>query len=67
MSRCRPAVPCYRPTRLPERLCILPLANRLFGTAPLPLEVWLAALPFAVLLGGAEELRKALARRRAGA
>ncbi len=42
-----------------------PLGNRLFGTAPLAAEVWLAALPFALLLGVAEEGRKWLVRRRA--
>jgi sodium/potassium-transporting ATPase subunit alpha len=40
-----------------------PWGNRLFGTAPLPLEVWLFALPFALLLGVAEEARKWLRRR----
>jgi len=40
-----------------------PWGNRLFGTAPLPLDVFLYALPFALLLGVAEELRKALVRR----
>jgi sodium/potassium-transporting ATPase subunit alpha len=40
-----------------------PLGNRLFGTAPLPADVWLFALPFALLLGVAEEGRKWLRRR----
>jgi sodium/potassium-transporting ATPase subunit alpha len=40
-----------------------PWGNRLFGTAPLPLEVFLYALPFALLLGVAEEARKWLLRR----
>lgn len=42
-----------------------PAGNALFGTAPLPLTVWLHALPYALLLFAAEELRKALWRRRA--
>lgn len=40
-----------------------PWGNRLFGTAPLPADVWLFALPFAMLLGVAEEARKGLMRR----
>jgi sodium/potassium-transporting ATPase subunit alpha len=40
-----------------------PWGNRLFGTAPLPADVWLFALPFALLLGVAEEARKGLMRR----
>lgn len=39
-----------------------PLGNRLFGTAPLGLEVWLYIAPFALLLGAAEEIRKRLVR-----
>jgi sodium/potassium-transporting ATPase subunit alpha len=39
-----------------------PLGNRLFGTAPLSADVWLFALPFALLLGVAEEARKGLRR-----
>jgi sodium/potassium-transporting ATPase subunit alpha len=39
-----------------------PWGNRLFGTAPLSADVWLMALPFAVLLLVAEEVRKALVR-----
>ena len=68
---CRhPRLPPWRFPILDNRLLLLGLAvelalllailytpwgNRLFGTAPLSLEVWLAALPFAALLGGAEE------------
>jgi sodium/potassium-transporting ATPase subunit alpha len=37
--------------------------NAIFGTAPLPAAVWLALLPFAVFLFGAEEARKALVGR----
>ena len=40
-----------------------PWGNRLFGTAPLSVDVWLFALPFALLLGVAEEARKWLRRR----
>ena len=40
-----------------------PAGNALFGTAPLPAAVWLFALPFALLLLGAEEARKAVVRR----
>ena len=41
----------------------LPWGNTVFGTAPLDAGVWLYALPFALLLGVAEEARKALMRR----
>ncbi|MBI2278239.1 MAG: cation-transporting P-type ATPase [Dechloromonas sp.] len=40
-----------------------PWGNRLFGTAPLPADVFLYALPFALFLGLAEEARKWLIRR----
>jgi sodium/potassium-transporting ATPase subunit alpha len=40
-----------------------PWGNRLFGTAPLTGDVWLYMLPFALLLGVAEEGRKAWRRR----
>ena len=40
-----------------------PLGNRLFGTAPLAGDIWLFALPFALLLGVAEEARKWVRRR----
>lgn len=46
------------------------IGNRLFGTAPLPFDAWLFALPFALALGVAEEARKGLLRyagRHAGA
>ena len=39
-----------------------PLGNALFGTAPLPADVWLFALPFALGLGVLEETRKAVFR-----
>ncbi|MBI2307967.1 MAG: cation-transporting P-type ATPase [Rhodocyclales bacterium] len=54
---------------LAAELCLLlaiiytPWGNRLFGTAPLAGDVWLFALPFAVLLLALEELRKAVLRR----
>lgn len=40
-----------------------PWGNRLFGTAPLSGEAWLYMLPFALLLGLAEEARKSWLRR----
>ena len=39
-------------------LVYLPAGQRLFGTAPLGLDVWLYMLPFALALGVAEETRK---------
>ena len=42
-----------------------PVGNWLFGTAPLEAKAWLLALPFVLLMLAAEELRKAVARRRA--
>lgn len=78
---CRhPSLPFWRFPLLENRLLLVglaaelalllfivhtPLGNRLFGAAPLAAEVWLAALPFALLLGFAEEGRKWLVRRRA--
>lgn len=41
-----------------------PWGNELFGTAPLPLDVWLFLLPWAAGMLAVEELRKFLARRR---
>jgi calcium-translocating P-type ATPase len=41
-----------------------PLGHRLFGTAPLPVDVWLFTLPWAGLMLAAEEGRKALVRHR---
>lgn len=40
-----------------------PWGNKLFGTAPLAAGIWLYALPFALLLGIADETRKALLRK----
>jgi calcium-translocating P-type ATPase len=40
-----------------------PAGNWLFGTAPVGVAVWLAALALALALGGAEEARKAWVRR----
>jgi len=44
-----------------------PWGNALFGTAPLPAEVWRFLLPWAAGMLAVEELRKALARRRLAA
>jgi len=38
------------------------LGNALFGTAPIPVEAWLFALPFGLAMLVAEETRKALVR-----
>lgn len=38
------------------------IGNQLFGTAPLPLNLWLQAIGFALLFGLIEELRKGLTR-----
>jgi sodium/potassium-transporting ATPase subunit alpha len=40
-----------------------PIGQTLFGTAALPLNTWLVALPFALFLFGADEGRKVIARR----
>jgi magnesium-transporting ATPase (P-type) len=40
-----------------------PWGNLLFGTAPIPLEVWLFVIPFAVGMLGLEEARKWIVRR----
>jgi len=37
-----------------------PMGHKIFGTAPLPVSAWLFALPFALLLFGADEGRKIL-------
>lgn len=42
----------------------LPLANMLLATLPVPTEVWLLLIPFALGMLALEELRKALVRRR---
>ncbi len=39
-----------------------PLGNKLFGSAPLPWDVWLVLLPFAALPFLADEIRKYLAK-----
>jgi sodium/potassium-transporting ATPase subunit alpha len=41
-----------------------PFGNRIFGTAPIGIDVWLILIPFSVGLLLAEEMRKAYARRR---
>lgn len=43
-----------------------PLGNALFGTAPLPAELWLLPVPFAFGMLALEEARKWAARRRGG-
>lgn len=40
-----------------------PFANKIFGTAPLTLSVWLILIPFSIGLLSAEELRKFYVRR----
>lgn len=40
-----------------------PWGNTIFSTSPIPLNVWLVLMPFAVLLFALEETRKLLARR----
>jgi sodium/potassium-transporting ATPase subunit alpha len=42
-----------------------PWGHALFGTAPLPVTVWLVLIPFAVALLAAEEMRKYAVRRMA--
>ena len=41
-----------------------PWGNTLFGTAPIPLVVWLFIVPFALGMLALEELRKWLVRSR---
>lgn len=43
--------------------CYTPLGNKLIGTSPLALEVWLFVAPFALLMLVLEELRKWWSRR----
>jgi sodium/potassium-transporting ATPase subunit alpha len=43
-----------------------PLGNAIFGCLPLDGAVWLLLVPFALLLLGADELRKLVVRRRTG-
>ena len=38
------------------------IGNRLFGTAPIPLSVWLGVLPFGLAMVGLEEIRKVAVR-----
>jgi len=42
-----------------------PVGNKIFGTAPLGLNVWLFLIPFAVVLVLSDEARKMIVRRRA--
>jgi magnesium-transporting ATPase (P-type) len=44
----------------------LPWANALLGTRPVPIEVWLLLIPFALGIFALEELRKAFVRSRHG-
>jgi len=41
-----------------------PFGNAIFGCAPLDISVWLLLIPFALLLIGADEIRKYVVRRR---
>lgn len=43
-----------------------PWGNFAFGTKPLDMEIWLCAIPFALLLGLAEEARKWIIRSKCG-
>ena len=40
-----------------------PWGNALFGTAPIPLAVWLFIIPFALGMLALEELRKWISRK----
>jgi sodium/potassium-transporting ATPase subunit alpha len=40
-----------------------PFGNKIFGTAPISLSVWLVLIPFSIILLAAEELRKFYIRR----
>src|SRR4030043_2353132 len=40
-----------------------PFGHKIFGTAPLGLDVWLILIPFSILLLSAEEIRKVYVRR----
>lgn len=42
-----------------------PVGHKIFGTAPLPVSAWLFALPFALLLFGADEGRKIIGAKHA--
>ncbi len=42
-----------------------PLGNKIFGTSPLSIDVWLLLIPFGILLLAAEEIRKKIIRNRA--
>jgi sodium/potassium-transporting ATPase subunit alpha len=44
-----------------------PLGNKIFGTAPVGLDVWLILIPFSIALLAAEELRKVYVRKRSSA
>jgi sodium/potassium-transporting ATPase subunit alpha len=40
-----------------------PFGNRIFGTAPLGLDIWLILIPFSIMLLAAEEIRKFYVRK----
>ncbi|MBI5664564.1 MAG: cation-transporting P-type ATPase [Nitrospirae bacterium] len=44
-----------------------PVGNRIFGTAPLGIDVWMLLIPFSIVLLSAEEIRKWLSRKRMAA
>ena len=39
-----------------------PWGNKIFSTNPIAAQIWLVLIPFAILLFGAEEIRKFIAR-----
>jgi sodium/potassium-transporting ATPase subunit alpha len=41
----------------------LPIGNKIFGTAPVGLHIWLILAPFSIALAAAEEIRKVFARK----
>jgi sodium/potassium-transporting ATPase subunit alpha len=41
-----------------------PVGNRIFGTAPVGVDVWLILIPFSSALLAAEEMRKVYVRKR---
>ena len=45
-----------------RRIAPPPLGNLVFGTAPIPLAVWLFVVPFTLGMLALEELRKWIAR-----
>lgn len=41
-----------------------PIGNRIFGTAPIGMDIWLVLIPFSIILLAAEEMRKFYVRMR---